>query len=234
MNITAQEFLNTLETYKSATVLKSYEGSFPVAKRGDDQFMGVRMGQIFTLAKEFQLMELNEIEKLLENKFHEVRVGAVSIMDYAARNKKYSSEHKKALFDLYIRRHDRINNWDLVDRSAIHVVGSYLFDKKRDILYTLAKSQSVWERRTAIVCTAYFIGKNDLEDTFKIAEILVHDENEFVQKGVGWMLRYAGDKNNQQLKQFLDTYASTMPRIMLRYAIEKFDKDSRKYYLNLK
>ena len=192
------------------------------------------MGQIFALAKEFMNMPLIEVEKLLENPIHKVRVGAVSIMDFQARNKKASAERRKELFDLYIRRHDRINTWDLVDRSAIWVVGSYLFDKPRKILYKLARSKFMAERRTAIVTTLYFIGKNDMDDAFKLAELMLYDKEDLIHKANGWALRFAGDKDRKQLVKFLDKYVATMPRVTLRYAIEHFDKKERDYYLNKK
>ncbi len=122
------------------------------------------MGQVFALAKEFMAMPLDEVEKMLESPIHEMRVGAVSIMDFQARNRKTDEKRRKELFDLYIRRHDRINTWDLVDRSAPYVVGGYLFDKPRRILYKLARSRRMPERRTAIVSTLYFIGKGDVEE----------------------------------------------------------------------
>jgi 3-methyladenine DNA glycosylase AlkD len=175
-----------------------------------------------------------EIEKLLESPVHDVRVGAVSIMDWQARSKKTPESRRKELFDLYIRRHDRINDWDLVDRSAPYVVGGYLFDKPRDILYKLARSKNMWERRTAITSTYYFIRQNDLDDTFRIAEILVDDEEDLVQKAVGGWVREAGKKDRKKLLVFLDRYAATMPRTTLRYAIEHLDKKQKDHYMNLK
>jgi len=163
-------------------------------------------------------------------------VGAVSIMDFQARNKKTPQPRRKELYDLYLRRHDRINNWDLVDRAAPYVIGSYLFDldKPRKILYKLARSKDIWERRTAIVSTLYFIGKNDVSDAFKLAEILVNDDEDLIHKGTGWALRYAGDKDSQLLLNFLDKHAATMPRTLLRYATEHLDKVQREHYLSLK
>jgi 3-methyladenine DNA glycosylase AlkD len=192
------------------------------------------MGQVFALAKEFMAMPLGEIEKLLDSPIHEARVGAVSIMDFQARSKKTTGERRTELFDLYIRRHDRINSWDLVDRSAIYVVGSYLYDKPRKILYRLVRSKDTWERRTAIVSTAYFIKKGDVDDTFKIAEILLNDDQDLIHKATGWMLRAAGDTDRQKLLGFLDQFASTMPRVALRYATEHFDKKQRDHYLSMK
>jgi 3-methyladenine DNA glycosylase AlkD len=199
-----------------------------------DEYNAVSMGQVFALAKELMDMELKEIETLLESPIHKVRAGAVSIMDWQARGKKTSEERRKELFDLYIRRHNRINDWDLVDRSAPYVVGGYLAEKPRDVLYKLARSKSPWERRSAITATYYFIRKDDVDDTFKIAEILVHDPHDLVQKAVGGWVREAGKKDLKKLLGFLDKYAATMPRTILRYAIEHLEKAQREHYMNLK
>jgi 3-methyladenine DNA glycosylase AlkD len=121
-----------------------------------------------------------------------------------------------------------------VDRSAPWVIGSYLFDKPRKVLYKLAKSKMMAERRTAIVSTLYFIGKGDVEDAFKLAEILLYDDEDLIHKANGWALRFAGDKDRKRLIQFLDEYAATMPRVTLRYATEHFDKKLRDRYLNMK
>jgi 3-methyladenine DNA glycosylase AlkD len=199
-----------------------------------DQFFGVRMGQVFARAKEFSEMPVSEIEKLLESPIHEARAGAISIMDRCARIKKTPEARRKKLYDLYMKRHDRVNNWDLVDLGCLYMVGSYLFDKPRNTLYKLARSKNLWERRTAIVGTCYFIRQGDVTDAFKIAEILVNDQEDLVHKATGWMLRTAGAKNGQKLLDFLDKYAATMPRTLLRYAIEKLDKKERLYYMGLK
>jgi 3-methyladenine DNA glycosylase AlkD len=192
------------------------------------------MGKVFDLAKANIDLSLPEIERLLESPLHEARAGAVAIMDFQARSKKTSPDRRKALFDLYIRRHDRINDWDLVDRSAPYVVGGYLHDKPRAALYKLARSKSQWERRSSIVATYFFIRQDDLDDTFKIAEILVHDEADLVQKAVGGWVREAGKRDPRRLLAFLDKYAASMPRTMLRYAIEHLPAAKRKHYLGLK
>jgi 3-methyladenine DNA glycosylase AlkD len=192
------------------------------------------MGDVFALAKKYMDLPLSEIEKLLESEVHEARVGAVSIMDFQARNKKTTAPRRKELFDLYLRRHDRINNWDLVDRSAPYVVGGYLADKPRKVLYRLARSKDVWERRTAIVSTFYFIRQGEVDDAFKIAELLVKDDHDLIHKAAGGWLREAGKKDRSRLLAFLDQHAATMPRTMLRYAIEHLDKKRRDYYLKLK
>jgi 3-methyladenine DNA glycosylase AlkD len=227
----ANEFLKRLKALRSPTVAKSHSH---LASDDDDAILGVRMGQVFALAKEFMSMPLDEVETMLESPIHEMRVGAVSIMDFQARNKKTTEKRRKELFDLYIRRHDRINTWDLVDRSAPYVVGSYLLDKPRKVLYKLAKSKRMPERRTSIVSTLYFIGKGDVEDAFKLAEILLYDKEDLIHKANGWTLRFAGDKDRKRLLGFLYEYAATMPRVTLRYATEHFDKKQREHYLKMK
>ena len=235
--ITAKRFVERLKAISSVAELRKIQQYF---KSGEgeygegDVFMGVRMGQVFALAKEFNEMPASEIEKLLESPLHEARVGGVSIMDFQVRGKKTTESKKKEVFDLYIKRHDRINNWDLVDRAAPYVVGGYLFDKPRNVLYKLAGSKNIWERRTAIVSTAYFIRQGDVADTFKIAEMLLDDDHDLIHKAFGGWLREAGKKDRQRLLNFLDKYAATMPRTALRYAIERFDKKQRDHYLSMK
>jgi 3-methyladenine DNA glycosylase AlkD len=237
--INAKQFVERLKALRSPEEAKKLQRYFKTGKGeyGEgDKFIGVRMGQLFALAKEFVDMPPDEIEKLLESPIHEIRAGGCSIMGKQASSKKTPESRRKELCDLYLRRHDRINNWDLVDLASYKVVGSYLFDfdKPRDVLYKLARSKDTWERRTAIVSTLYFIGKGDVADAFKIAELLLKDEQDLIHKATGWALRYAGDKDRKQLLGFLDKHAATMPRTALRYAIEKFDKEQRQHYLSMK
>lgn len=187
--------------------------------------------ELFSLAKEFQHMPVPEVVKLLRNENTDYRLGAVSILDWKARNKKTSELEREEIFSAYIDNHKWIDHWGMVDRAAPYVVGGYLDDKPRAVLYRLAKSENAMERRTAIVSTYYFIRKNDLIDTFSIAEILVNDTDEYVQKAVGSWIREAGKRDESRLKEFLNKYAPTMPRVTLRYAIEKFDRVTRDYYL---
>jgi hypothetical protein len=195
---------------------------------------GVGMGQIFGLARELQDMAPAEIERLLDSPVHAERVGAVSIMDFQARDRKRSPERKRELFELYLRRHDRIDTWDLVDRSAIWVVGEYLVDKRRDVLDRLAASDRPMERRTAILATFAFIRRGELDDTYRIAEALIDDPEDTIHKAVGWMLREAGKRDTARQATFLEAHAARMPRVMLRYAIEKLDKPTRARYLAMK
>lgn len=231
--LTAKAFIEQLSLLKSNSELKNVQRFFR-DDNPNNKFIGIRMSNIFSHAKKYIEMPVSEIEKLLQSEYYEARMGAVSIMDFQARNKKTKAARKKELFDLYIKRHDKINNWDLVDRSAPYVVGGYLFDKPRTVLYQLAKSKNVWERRTAIVSTYFFIRQNDVSDTFKIAEILVNDQHDLIQKAVGSWIREAGKKDKLALIEFLDSHAATMPRTILRYAIEKLDKKEKEYYLKIK
>ncbi len=234
----ADQFVERLKALQSDDELKKHQRYFKFVEGDqskDDYFIGVRMGSIFELGKEFSDMPVPEIEKLMKSPIHEVRAGALSIMGQCAKGKKCSEDRLKEMYELYIRRHDRINNWDLVDLAAYYVVGKYLADKPRDVLYRLAASKNMWERRSAIVATAHFILKQrQVDDTFAIAEILVNDKEDLVNKGTGWMLRAAGDVDRERLIGFLDKHAATMPRVLLRYSIEKLDKQQREYYLRMK
>jgi 3-methyladenine DNA glycosylase AlkD len=185
IDLTAKHFIGQLKKHQSDAELKKFERFFKFSEKEPlkgDKFIGVRMGTIFNLAKEYMNMPLAEIEKLLEDEIHEVRVGALSIMGKKGAHAKTTDDELKGLYKLYIRRHDRINAWDLVDLAAYHVVGRYLDDKPRDILYKLAKSKNTWERRTAIVATAHFIRQRDTADTYKIAALLVHDKEDLIHK----------------------------------------------------
>lgn len=233
----AREFIKQMQHFQSDKELEKIQRYFKT-EAGDyghgDTFMGIRMGQLFQLAAAFTEMPVKEMEKLLESPIHEARAGAVSIMDKIARNKKTTESRRKEIYELYMRRHDRINNWDLVDLGCLYMTGSWLYDKPRAVLYKLAKSKNMWERRTAILSTCYFIRQGDVDDTFKIAEMLLKDKEDLVHKGTGWMLRFAGDKEPKKLLAFLDKYAAVMPRVLLRYAIEKLDKKKKEYYMGLK
>jgi hypothetical protein len=235
--ITAAQFIKKLKTYSSPAEVEKIQRYFKTGAGeygAGDKFIGVRMGQLFALAKEFIDLPLAEIEKLLDSPIHEARAGGLSIMGKQARSKKTPEARRKELFDLYMRRHDRVNNWDLVDLGALYIVGPYLVDKPRDILYKLARSKNIWERRTAIVGTGQLIRQGDVDDTFKIAEVLLDDDQDLIHKATGWMLRAAGDSDRKKLLAFLDRHAATMPRTLLRYSIEHLDKKQREHYLGLK
>src|SRR5918997_2341585 len=175
---TAQRYVEELEAYSSAEEAEKYRRHFKTGEGqyGEgDEFIGVRMGQVFALAKEFVDMPPDEVEKLLESPIHEARAGALSIMGKQATRRRTTDERRRELYELYLRRTDRIDDWDLVDISAHHVVGGYLADKPRDVLYELARSPNMWERRIAMYATLAFLRAGEVEDTFALAEILVDD-----------------------------------------------------------
>jgi 3-methyladenine DNA glycosylase AlkD len=229
-DLSAQLFIQRLTENQSMAEADKNK-KFHKDERTGNKFLGVRMKTIFDTAKAFTEMPIKEVAKLLKSPYYEMRMGAVSIMDFKARAKATTDESKEALFKLYIDNHDRIDTWDMVDRSAPYVVGGYLHDKSRKILYTLAKSKSMCERRTSIVSTYYFIRQNDVDETFKIAAILVNDKHDLIQKAVGSWIREAGKRDKKQLLEFLDNYASIMPRTMLRYAIEKLSASQKNFYM---
>lgn len=234
--LTAAHYVERLEAHRSAEELEKVQRYF---KSGEgeygegDVFMGVRMGQVFALSAEFVDLPLDEIEKLLESPIHEVRAGGLKVMAKQAAGKKTSESRRRELYDLYLRRIDRIDNWDLVDLAAWDVVGRHLADKPRDVLYELARSSNLWERRTAILATLHFARKGDVDDTFAIAELLLDDDQDLVHKATGGLLREAGKHDRPRLLAFLDAHAATMPRVALRYAIEHLDKDVRAHYMGL-
>jgi DNA alkylation repair enzyme len=234
---TAGAFLARLEALASPVErdklrrhLKAGEGADPTA----DVALGVRMGEVFALAKEFIDLPPDQIDQLLASPIHQVRAGALSIMGKQASRKRTPERRRRELYELYLRRTDRINDWDLVDLSAHQVVGGWLLDKPRDVLYGLARSPRWWERRIAVFATLAFVRNGDLDDTFALAELLVHDQHDLVRKVVGGMLREAGKHDRARLLGFLDTYAATAPRVLLRDAIEHLDPVLRAYYLGLK
>jgi DNA alkylation repair enzyme len=234
---TAQAFLARLEALSSPVERDKLQRYFMASDGADptaDVFLGVRMGDVVALAMEFIDLPPEQIDQLLASPIHEARAGGLRIMGNQASRKQTPQRRRKELYELYLRRSDRINDWDLVDISAHQVVGGYLLDKPRDVLYQLARSPRWWDRRIAMFATLASVRRGDLDDTFALAELLVHDGHDLVRKVVGGMLREAGKHDRAQLLGFLDTYAATAPRVLLRYAIEHLDAEQRAHYLGLK
>lgn len=196
-----------------------------------DQFLGIRVPKVRKIARKFTSLSLKESEHLLQSDWHEARLCALVILVNKA--EKADDILLKKIFDLYQRNTRYVNNWDLVDSSAPYIVGRYLMDKDRDVLYHWAKSAYLWERRIAVISTFYFIRQEDYDETLTLAKHLLHDEHDLIHKAVGWMLREVGKRNEQLLKEFLDKYVAHMPRTMLRYAIEKFTESDRQLYLSM-
>jgi 3-methyladenine DNA glycosylase AlkD len=194
-----------------------------------DKFIGVTVPDQRTVAKQFLKLSLPEIQKLLTSKIHEHRLTALIIL--VMQYKKGDVKTRENIFKFYLANLSCVNNWDLVDCSCRDIVGEHLQTKNRGLLYRLAKSKNLWERRIAIVSTWAFIRRKDLKDTFAIATLLISDKHDLIHKAVGWMLREAGKRDEKVLTSYLDEYATRMPRTALRYAIERFSPNIRRHYL---
>ena len=194
-----------------------------------DIFLGIPVPEQRKVAKRYIDLPLNDLQELLSSKIHEHRLTALLIL--VSKYGKADNSGKDEIFSFYLRNTENINNWDLVDLSAPKIVGDYLFNKDTSILFKLAKSNNLWERRIAILSTFKFIRNNDFEDALSISELLLHDEHDLIHKAVGWMLREIGKRDQEIEERFLSKYYMQMPRTMLRYAIEKFDENKRKFYL---
>ena len=190
-----------------------------------DRFLGVTVPNIRAIAKQYKNISLNEIRELMQSEWHEVRLCALLIM--VEKSKKKDEALRKELFNLYLSQTERINNWDLVDLSCRFIVGEYLLDKSRDILYQLAHSPLLWDNRIAIVSTYAFIRKGQLEDTYALSDLMMHHPHDLMHKAIGWMLREAGKRDSDRLYDYVMSHRADIPRTMLRYAIEKFSPAER-------
>jgi len=197
-----------------------------------DVFIGVTVPEQRIIAKRYVSASLKDIEYFLQSPIHEFRFTALVIL--TEQFQKAKEKDRKEIFNFYIEQKEYINNWDLIDCTTPNIVGAYLFDKDKTLLYDFAQSSSMWERRMSIVATFYFIRKNQYKETLDIAELLLKDKEDLIHKAVGWMLREVGKRDQEVLEMFLKKHYTTMPRTMLRYAIEKFPEEKRKSYLNPK
>ena len=194
-----------------------------------DIFLGVTVPKMRRVAKKYKELSIDKIQSLLRSPIHEERLTALLIL---VENFRKADEPKKTeIFNLYLKNTKYINNWDLVDLSASRIVGEFLKDKPVDILYTLAKSKSLWERRIAIISTFQFIWEGRFAETLKISKILLTDRHDLIHKAVGWMLREVGKRSFKTEEEFLKKHYKKMPRTMLRYSIEKFPEKLRLRYL---
>ena len=208
-----------------------------------DRFLGITVPHIRTVAMRHLDLNPDEISRLLMSVWHELRMCALLIMVEQVKRshkklwlKEHSEEEGEILrrnyYQFYLRHTGKINNWDLVDLSAPTIVGEYLVDHNREILYQLADSSLLWDQRIAVVSTIALIRRNDFADIYALSEKLMHHPHDLMHKAIGWMLREAGKKDKPRLMDFLDIHSCEMPRTMLRYAIEKFPENERQYYLH--
>jgi 3-methyladenine DNA glycosylase AlkD len=224
-----EEDLKKLANPEKAQILSGFFKTGKGEYGEGDCFLGIPVPVQRKIAKKYPALPLKDIQKLLSSKIHEYRLVAllILILQYT----KVDRSGKKEIADFYLANTRHINNWDLVDLSAPNIMGDYLLDKGRSILYKLVKSDNLWEKRIAIMATFTFIRNNQFEDTFRIAEILLVDKYDLIRKAVGWMLREIGKRNQAKEEEFLKKYCREMPRTMLRYAVERLDEQKKSLYL---
>lgn len=227
-----EEVVSYLEELSDPVIAENSQRFFKTAK-GEygygDIFLGIRVPVIRETVKKYKEINLSEVTKLLKSKYHEVRLFALLVLVYKFKNENVEGQEK--IYNLYMKHRKYVNNWDLVDSSAPYIVGAWLCNRDKTILYELALSNRLWERRISILATAFFISQGHFNDTLKISSILLNDNEDLIHKAVGWMLREVGKKNRLVEEKYLRSRYKKMPRTMLRYAIEKFEPERRREYL---
>ncbi|MBR4815300.1 MAG: DNA alkylation repair protein [Paludibacteraceae bacterium] len=198
-----------------------------------DLFLGIKVPTTREIVKQqWKSTSFDELEECVASPYHEIRLAALLILIQIFSHAKGDTDTQKRCVDFYLSHTAHINNWDLVDLSCYEIIGTWLLDKDRTLLYQLAeRGKTIWEQRIGIVSTMKFIRNGETDDTFRIADILLHHPHDLIQKATGWLLREAGKKDEGKLKEYLSTRYKTMPRTTLRYAIEKFPEEERKAYL---
>ncbi|MEK6852702.1 MAG: DNA alkylation repair protein [Nanoarchaeota archaeon] len=221
-----------LQNLSSPSKARVYAGFFKTGKGEygeEDVFLGITVPDSRRIAIKYRILPFAEIKKLLYSKIHEERLVALLILVHNFQ--KGSPDERKSIFNFYLENLAYVNNWDLVDLSADKIIGSYLLDKDKMLLYKLAKSKNLWERRISMIATYTFIKNKDFEDALRISEMLLDDEHDLIHKAVGWMLREVGNRNLKAEESFLNKHYKEMSRTTLRYAIEKFPEEKRNFYL---
>ena len=229
-----QEIKN-LSNHKKAVLSQKYFKTGKGEYGEGDVFIGITVPVLRSAVKKYTDLPLSDIKKLLASHVHEHRSAGLMILvsKYEIAIKNSEEKQKKKIVDFYLAHKRYVNNWDLVDSSAEFILGDYLLDKPKDILYKLATSKSVWDRRIAIISTFGFIKKRKFNETLKISKMLLSDKHDLIHKAVGWMLREIGKRDNAVLLKFLDKNIQKIPRTLLRYAIERMLKEQRLHYLSL-
>lgn len=230
--MTAGDALQALQSLANPEIAEHSARYFKTGLGGygeGDRFLGIRVPIIRKQASIFKHLDLDELAILLRSSWHEARLCALIIM--VRRFEKVGDSDKEAVFNFYMDHLVFVNNWDLVDTSAPKIVGAYLWDKPRTLLFELADSDNLWQRRIAVLSTFYFIDRNDFEDALSIAERLLSDSHDLIHKAVGWLLREIGKRDIETETGFLNRHCKSMPRTMLRYAVERFEQTQRQAYL---
>lgn len=227
-----QNIMSHLQNLADPEIAKHSQRYFKTGK-GEygygDIFLGIRVPILRKAVKLFKDTTIPEIKKLIKSKYHEVRLFSLLLLVHQFY--KADNETQEQIYKLYLSNTKYINNWDLVDSSASYIVGAWLYDKKRTVLYELVQSNLLWERRIAIISTGYFIKNDQFDDTLKLSELLLNDSEDLIHKAVGWMLREVGNRNLKVEENYLKQHYKKMPRTMLRYSIEKFNEKRRQAYL---
>jgi 3-methyladenine DNA glycosylase AlkD len=221
--------LNKLKNPAKAKILAGFFKTGKGEYGEGDVFLGITVPLQRVVAKKFTDLELAEIQKLLNSEIHEHRLVALLIL--VEKYRKGDEKEKGKVVKMYLKNTTKINNWDLVDLSAHYILGNYLLERDRKILYKLARSKNLWEKRIAIISTFAFIRAGEFDDTLKISEILLKDTHDLIHKAVGWMLREVGKRDQRVEEKFLLRYYSDMSRTTLRYAVERFPEKKRQFYL---
>ena len=232
-HLTLKTILKNMGNDEQAALLQRFFKTGKGEYGEGDKFYGVKVPQIRLIEKTHSPLSLHTIEQLLADEYHECRMlGALALVSLFKHSKKDPLQ-RKTIYDFYISHADRINNWDLTDLSAPWIVGGYLLDKPREDLLRFAQSDLLWLQRIAMVGTQHWIKKGDFEYTFLVAKQLLHHPHDLIHKAVGWMLREIGNTDLAAERSFLDKKKryKSMPRTMLRYAIEKFPEPLRQKYL---
>lgn len=234
--MTAKDFIAELAKYENKERAQFAKRFFKVG--GDtDEFLGATVPKTRLVCKEFKDLPLPEIQKLLDSPVHDHRLGAVILLVNQYKKSKKDPKHQDNIFALYVKNvyKGRVNNWDIVDSSAAYIIGPHQENTDRTLLFELAKSPDIWQRRVGILSAFWYVQHNDPSTTLKLAELLLHDKQDLIQKAVGWQLREVGKHSGHDLlMQFLDKHATTMPRTALRYSIEHLTPAQRAHYLKLR
>ena len=224
-----QKRLQKLANAEHAAVSQRFFKTGPGEYGAGDIFIGVRVPVLRKLAGECQNLPVSQCKILLRSPIHEERLLAILILIRIF--KKGPDNVKTSIYELYLKSTEFINNWDLVDSSAEHIVGAYLMDRSKRPLYHLARSSNLWQRRIAIMATFRFVKDHEFSETLRIAEMLLEDRHDLIHKATGWMLREIGKRDPKAEETFLKAHYKKMPRTMLRYSIEKFPEKKRQRYL---
>lgn len=222
------QFRDNKKAKKTSQFFKTGKGEYSEG----DKFIGVSVPICRKIAKKYSNLELQQIIKLLKSPIHEIRQTSLFIL--TCQYQKGDWQKKQTIYHIYLENIQYINNWDLVDLSAHKIVGDYLIDKNKDVLYQLAKSENLWQKRIAVIATFAFIKKKKYQPGLKISQMLLNDQHDLIHKAIGWMLREIGKQDFKIENRFLKKYYKKMPRTMLRYAIEKFPEKLRQKYLKSK